>query len=99
LSSKIIAVAVFRKLHQLPELPNRSRLLYIGRMRKKPKQDMVKLGESGGHATLKKRGRKFFSEISKRRKNFSGGRPPKDKENHPLEKDKPRPSQVDAYED
>jgi len=37
------------------------------------------LGAKGGKATLRKRGRKHFAKISKMRKTFGGGRPPKKK--------------------
>lgn len=38
---------------------------------------MKALGEKGGEATLKKRGRKFFQQIAKMRKTHAGGRPRK----------------------
>jgi hypothetical protein len=49
-----------------------------------PEQDMEELGQTGGMATLKKKGREFFSRISKMRKTFAGGRPRK----HPLPRKK-----------
>lgn len=41
----------------------------------KKEQDMVELGRKGGKTTLKRKGSKFFSKISKKRKNFKGGKP------------------------
>jgi hypothetical protein len=61
-------------------------------MKKQPKQDMVQLGAMGGQATLKKKGARFFARISRKRKNFKGGRPPKTDEARVLNGDKPRPS-------
>ena len=37
------------------------------------------IGREGGRSTLKNKGPKHFSKISKRRKKFAGGRPEKKK--------------------
>jgi hypothetical protein len=40
-------------------------------------QKMSKLGRRGGKATVRKKGKKFFSKISLMRRNCRGGRKPK----------------------
>lgn len=39
----------------------------------------AKSGKKGGRTTLKRRGPEFYSEISRKRKTFAGGRPRKSK--------------------
>lgn len=43
-----------------------------------PVEHLEKIGRNGGLATVRSKGKKFFSKISKKRKHFRGGRPRKD---------------------